>query len=122
MLKPNIGCGDGETEPMENLHLGNNIDVGHYEKIEKWLPFCKYALYRKNSNNRSPQSLDLWFSECQQIWNIIGHYEKIEKWPLFHKYVLFRKISNYQSPQSLGLWFSKCQQKWIISVSHYEKI
>ena len=28
-----------------------NISVGHYEKIEKWLPFCKYGSYRKISND-----------------------------------------------------------------------
>ena len=55
MLKPNIGCGDGDTEPVENLHLGNNIGVGHYEKIEKWLAFCKYVLYGKKFKLPIPQ-------------------------------------------------------------------
>ena len=40
-------CGDGETEPMENLHLGNGISVS---AIEKWLSFHKYASYGKMSN------------------------------------------------------------------------
>ena len=40
-------CGDEETEPMENLHLGNGISVS---AIEKWLPFHKYASYGKISN------------------------------------------------------------------------
>ena len=52
--KPDIS---GKTEPMENLGLWfsecqqkQNISTGHYEKIEKWLPFGKYALYGKTSN------------------------------------------------------------------------
>ena len=44
-------CGDGETKPTENLHLGKqNIGISHYEKIKKWPPFGKYALYGKISN------------------------------------------------------------------------
>ena len=31
-----------------------NISIGHYEKIEKWPPFCKYQSYRKNSNYQPP--------------------------------------------------------------------
>ena len=36
-----------------------NISVSHYEKTEKWLPFCKYNLYRKFSNYPPPPQ---WFS------------------------------------------------------------
>ena len=59
-------------------------------KNQKWLPFHKYRSYRKNSNyHPSPQSLGLWFSKCQQKWNIsVSHYEKIKSWPLFCKYLL----------------------------------
>ena len=27
-----------------------NISIGHYDKIEKWLPFCKYRSYGNISN------------------------------------------------------------------------
>ena len=58
-------CGDGETEPMENLHLGNGILAPPItEKIDKWLPFHKYASYGKMSNYRPLQSFGLWFPEC----------------------------------------------------------
>ena len=58
-----------------------NITVSHYEKIEKWLPFHKYQLYRKVLNYQPPQSLGLWFSECRWKWNInVSHYEKLQKW------------------------------------------
>ena len=43
-----------------------------------------------------PQSFGLWFSKCQQKWNIdISHYEKIKKWPSFCKYASYRKNSNW---------------------------
>ena len=43
-----------------------------------------------------PQSLGLWFSECQCKCSIgDGHYEKIEKWPPFRKYASYGKISDY---------------------------
>ena len=90
--------------------LSVNISIGHYEKIEKWPPFCEYWLYGKFSNYQPPhpQSLGLWFSECQQKWNIhISHYEKIEKWPPFHKYQAYGKISNYWSPPKV--WVSGFQ-------------
>ena len=64
-------CGNGETEPTENFHLGN----------------------RKMSNYQLLQSLGLQFSECQWKQNIgISHCEKIKKWPPFHKYASYRKI------------------------------
>ena len=76
-------CGDGETR-----------------KIEKWLPFRKYALSRKMSNDQPSQSLGLQLSECGWKWNIsISHYEIIEKWPPFLKYASYRKISSYQPPK-----------------------
>ena len=31
-----------------------NISVGYYEKIEKWLPFCKYWSYGKNVQITDP--------------------------------------------------------------------
>ena len=40
-------CGDGETEPIENLHLGNRIFAVAIMKKQKWLPFCKYVSCRK---------------------------------------------------------------------------
>ena len=50
-----------------------NISIGHYKKIEKWLP--KISNYQP-----SPKILGLQFSEYQRKWNIsVGHYEKIEK-------------------------------------------
>ena len=70
-------CGDGETELIENLHLGNG---SHYEKIEKLLPFCKYASYGKISSYQTPKVWVSGFIECQ--WKQIiclGHYEKIER-------------------------------------------
>ena len=48
-----------------------------------------------------PKSLDLWFSECQQKWNIgIGHYEKIKKWPLLghrHATISFICMSTHKA-------------------------
>ena len=45
------------TYPSQSLGLQfsesqwkQNSNIGHYEKIEKMLPFCKYQSYRKNSN------------------------------------------------------------------------
>ena len=80
MLKLNqgqSGCGDGETEPMENFPLGKwNIGISYYEKIEKWLPFHKYASYRKNF--KLP-TLGLQFSECQWKQNTgVNHYGKFK--------------------------------------------
>ena len=81
-----------------------NISVGHYEKIKKWLLFCKYRSYGKMSNYQPQQSLGLWFSECRLKWNIsVSHYEKIEKWLPFHKYWSYGKISNYWPPK---VWVS----------------
>ena len=46
------------------------INIDHIEKFQITNP---------------PQSLDLWFSECQQKWNItVSHYEKIENSLPFH--------------------------------------
>ena len=54
-------------------------------------------------NNPPPQSLGLWFSECQQKWNInISHYEKIENWPPFHKYQSYGKNLYYLPPVTTG--------------------
>ena len=51
MLKKNLRWVTGKTEPIEKFGKLNrqnfwsldfrvrNISVGHYEKIEKWLPF-----------------------------------------------------------------------------------
>ena len=51
VLKQNPGWVMGKTEPMEKFGKLNrqnflsldfqvwNISIGHYEKIEKWLPF-----------------------------------------------------------------------------------
>ena len=37
-------CGDGENDPMENLHLENGIlALAIIKKINKWPPFLKYA-------------------------------------------------------------------------------
>ena len=44
-------CGDGETEPMEDLHLGNGISVSAIMKKLKWQPFPKYASCGKFSNS-----------------------------------------------------------------------
>ena len=38
---------------------GNRILLLAIEEIEKWQPFLKYALYRKNSNYQPIQSLGL---------------------------------------------------------------
>ena len=49
------------TEPPPSLGLGIsecqwkwNISIGHYEKIEKWLPFHKYQSCGKFSNYQPP--------------------------------------------------------------------
>ena len=34
-----------------------NISIGHYDKMEKWLPFRKYRLFRKISNYQPPNIL-----------------------------------------------------------------
>ena len=74
-----------ETKPRmgerENWKLKNGrhfININHSEKFQITDP---------------PKSLGLWFSNCQQKWNIcVGHYEKIEKWPPFHKYRSFGSL------------------------------
>ena len=58
---------------MKKLKNGHHsVNINHTEKFQLTDP---------------PKSLGLWFSVCQQKWNIsVSHYEKIEKWPPFHKY------------------------------------
>ena len=51
--------GDRETGPMEN------VGVGHYEKIKKWPPFCKYTSYGKISNYQP--TLKVWVSGFPSI-------------------------------------------------------
>ena len=120
--------GDGETEPMENLHMGNGISAS--------------AIMKKSKNGN--HFINMHHTEKFQITNlpplpyqdlvsgflsvdrnrklVLGHYEKIKQWLPFHKYASYRKISNYWPLQSLGLWFSECLWKWNISIDHYEKI
>ena len=73
--------GDGETEPMENLHMGNGISaLAIMKKSKNGCNFINICIVQKNLKLLMPQSLGLWFPECQQKWNIsISHYEKMKK-------------------------------------------
>ena len=52
------------------------------------------SIIQKNFKLPIPQCLGLWFSRCQQKWNIsIGHYEKIDKWLPFCYYQLYNRVS-----------------------------
>ena len=117
--------GDWEIEPTENLHLGNGISVLVFmKKLKNGCHFLNMHYMEKFQITVLPQSLGLWFSKCQQKWNIsVGHYEKIENG---HHFVNMHHTAKFQitepHPKSFGLWFSKYEQKWNISVGHYEKI
>ena len=88
-----------------------NISIGHYEKIQKWLPFHKYLTYKKISNYWPPR---VWVSGFLSVnGNGISApaiMKKIEKWLPFCKYWLYWKISNYWLPPlkfgSLVFWVS----------------
>ena len=111
-----------------------NISVGHYEKIEKWPPFHKYALYGKFSNYQHPPppkvSVSGFLSDNGNRTSVLVIMKKLKNGCHFinmHSTENFLKITDHplplpSTPKSLGLWFSECQQKWNFSVSHYEKI
>ena len=107
----------------QSVFQKQNISIGHYEKIEKWLPFFKYQLLEKISNYWLPK---LWVSSFLNVngnrISALAIMEKNDKWLPFYKYQAYGKISNYWPTQSLGCQFSKCWQKWDISISHYGKI
>ena len=119
-------CGDGETEPMENLHLGNGISV--LGIMNKSLPFCKYALYRVISNYQPPPPSRVWvsgFPKCQWKQTIsASHYEQIEKWLPFCKYVLYRKISNYwpPPPPKFGSPVFRVSTEWNIGIKKWSLV
>ena len=48
-----------------------NISIGHYEKIEKWLPFCKYASNSKFKLPTLPPLPKVWVSSFLSV-NGIG--------------------------------------------------
>ena len=114
--------GDRETEPTENLEnwtngkftsqvfqvsMKWNISINHYEKIEKWLPFCTYQSYEKISNYQPPPPPkfgSLVFQVSTETEYTINHNEKIEKWPQFYKYWSYGNIPSYQPPQ---VWVSR---------------
>ena len=99
MLKRNLRRVTGKTEPIEKFGKLNrwkicvssflSVDVISPSAIMKKLKndchFINIDRMEKFQITNPPQSLGLWFSECQWKWNItVGHYEKIEKWLKFH--------------------------------------
>ena len=87
-------CGDGEAEPMENLHLINGITA---------LAIMEIGIVQKYFNLLILKSLGLWFSASQVIWNSsIVHYEKINKWLQFHKYASYMEFQITDTPSKFG--------------------
>ena len=98
MLKWNLRWVTGKTEPMEKFRKLNRWKIcvssfpsaaisalASMKKLKNGCHFVNIDHTEKFQITNPPQSLGLWFSECQRKWNIsISHYEKIEKWLQFH--------------------------------------
>ena len=101
-------CGDGETEPMENLHLGNGMMTLAIMKIMKngchFVYMCHTEKIQMTNPCPSPKSLGLWFSECQWKGNIsISHYEKLTN---DYHFVNMHHIKKIQVTDPAKVWVS----------------
>ena len=102
-----------------------NISVGHYEKIEKWLPFHKYRSYRKISNYWPPK---IWVSSFPSVngngISVLAIMKKLKNGYHFVNIDHMEKvqINDPPPPPKFGSPFSVCQWKQNISIIHYEKI
>ena len=119
-------CGDGKTEPMENLYLGNGISVSAItKKLKNGHHFINIDCTEKFQI--TDPSNKVWVSSFPSVnGNGISMLAIMKKSKNGHHFINIDHIEKFQItnpfPQSLGLWFPECWWKWNISVNHYEKI
>ena len=85
------------------------------KKLKNGCHFVTMCSTEKIQITNTPQSLGIWFSGCQQKWNIsIGHYGKIEKWWPFVNVHCIEKFQIANHPKLLvsglphyNFWCSK---------------
>ena len=118
-MKQNLEWVMGKTEPTETLQnwingkfaspvfrvsMKWNISVGHYEKIEKWLPFHKYQSYRKSSNYWPPK---VWVSIFLTVkGNVVSALAIMKKFENGHHFVNINCMEFFQITDPPKSWVS----------------
>ena len=81
-----------------------NINISHYEKLEKWLPFWKYQSYRKISNYQPPK---VWVSGLPSVnRNTISALAIMKKLKNGHYFVNINCTEKFQITSPPKVWVS----------------